>query len=105
MKMLFRCLIVAIGVAALLAIAQRNQISAARTELARLEASRAVQPSKTDLLPSVSAATEEEIARLRVANRDIYKLRGQIAQAREKRKEVERMQAENAQFVNVPVCN
>jgi hypothetical protein len=96
MKTLFRCLAVAIAAAALLVVAQRRQISSARTELARLEANAAVQTSKGP--QAASPATEQEIRRLRGENRDIHKLRGQISQAREKRREVERMQAENAQL-------
>src|SRR5689334_15661489 len=98
MKTLFRCLAVAIAAAALLSIAQRNQISKARTQLARLEATHPVQASKAHLAATVAPATDDQIKQLRAENRDIYKLRGQISQAREKRKEIERMQAENAQL-------
>jgi hypothetical protein len=95
MKMLVRCLMVAMAAAVLLVIAQSKHISGARTELARLNATSSVaQP--TGATPATSPALSEEVNRLRAENRDIYKLRGEISLAREKRKTVERMQAENA---------
>jgi len=98
MKRTFWFLAVAIGAAALLAVDQSKQINTARTELVRLEANAVGHLSKAPGPLSTSAATEEEMRRLRADNRDIHKLRGQISQAREKRKEIERMQAENAQI-------
>jgi hypothetical protein len=96
MKTLFRCLAVAIAAAAFFAIAQRRQISTARTELARLEPGSPVQSPMASR--AASPAASDEIKRLRAENRDIYKLRGQISQARDKRREFERMQAENARL-------
>ncbi len=97
MKTLFRVLVVANAAAAFFAFVQRNQISSARAKLAQWEASGSAHNSKV-LASTASSDTAEEIKRLRAENRDIYKLRGQISQAREKRKEIERMQAENARL-------
>jgi hypothetical protein len=98
MKTLVRILAIAVVATAFLAINQRRQISAARSEVARLEPSAAVQSPKPSLATTRSATTAGEIARLRIENRDIHKLRGQISPAREKRKAIERMQTENAQM-------
>jgi hypothetical protein len=97
MKTLVRLVAVATAAASLLAVVQRNQIISVRSKLAQLETSGSVHNSKVPA-STVSLDTQEQIKRLRAENRDIYKLRGQISPAREKRKEIERMQAENAQL-------
>lgn len=101
MKTLVRCLAIAVAAAALMALTQRGQINAARTELKRLESSTPVQssnPSVATTGSTIIAVTQDDISRLRAETRGIYKLRGQISQAREKRKAVEKLQAENAQL-------
>jgi hypothetical protein len=98
MKTILRFLAVAIAAVALVAIARSKQISNARAHLARLETNSAEGVVKAPSRSVTSAETEAEINRLRTDNRDIYKLRGQITQARQKRKEIERMQAENVQL-------
>ena len=101
MKTIFRLLIIAVAAAAFLAITQRNQINAARAELAKLESTDAVLSSNRSPASPTSPAsvvTPDDISRLRAENRDIHKLRGQISQAREKRRAFEQMQAENAQL-------
>ena len=99
MKTLIRLMAVAVIAAAFVALTQRRQISAARTELAQLEADAALQTSEASAAPAMSSTvTADDIARLRAENRDIHKLRGQISQAREKRRALEQMQAQNAQL-------
>jgi hypothetical protein len=98
MKTLFRLLVITIAAAAFLAMTQRSQINAARTELKQLEVKAAIESSKVPLTPPVSVVTSDDISRLRAENRDIHKLRGQITQAREKRRALEQMQGENAQL-------
>ena len=97
MKIVFRILQAAIVIATVLVITQSKQVSAARK---KLEESRAgvEKAGRASVARSVSAATENEIARLRKENRDIHKLRGQIAQARQMRREVEDLQAQNTKF-------
>lgn len=101
MKMLVRCLIIAMAGAAFVAITQRGQINDARAVVERLEARRVVQSAEKASAGSASAVpkvTAEDIERLREKNRDIHRLRGQITLAREKRRAFEKMQAENAQM-------
>src|SRR5688500_95444 len=98
MKTLVRILAIAVVATAFLAINQRRQISAARSEVARLDPIAAVQSPKPSVATTGTTATAEDIARLRAENRDIHKLRGQISPAREMRKAIERMLTENAQF-------
>jgi hypothetical protein len=98
MRKLVPFLAVAIAAAALIALARSRRIISARADLARMEARTAGQRARAFRPPALSAQTEAEIVRLRADNRDIYKLRGQITQAREKRNELERMQAENVRL-------
>jgi hypothetical protein len=98
MKTLFRFLLTTVVLATVLVIAQRKQISVARTKLEQLKAGAVPERSETAIATSVSPDIEKEIARLRGENRDIHKLRGQISQARQKRRELEGLQAQNAQY-------
>jgi hypothetical protein len=77
---------------------QQRQINAMRAEVERLEMRQRVPIAKADSAVSSSMISAEDIERLREENRDIHKLRGQISQAREKRRAFEKMQAENAQL-------
>lgn len=110
MKTIVRCLAVLIFAALCLAVSQRRQIQEARAELANpkesapapadspARASAASVATQSVPPPSLDQAAAAEIDRLRAENRDIYKLRGEIAQAREKQKEFTRLQADNVQL-------
>jgi hypothetical protein len=97
MKTLSRFLLTTVVLTTFLVIAQRKQISVARTKL-ELKAGGVPELLETAIAASVSPDIEKEIARLRSENRDIYKFRGQISQARQKRRELEGLQAQNAQY-------
>lgn len=98
MRIAIRCLAIVIVAAAFLAVTQRRQINAMRAEVERLEMRQRVPVAKAGPEVSTSTISAEDIERLREENRDIHKLRGQISQAREKRRGFEKMQAENAQL-------
>ncbi len=107
MKTIVRCLVVLIFAALCLAVSQRRQIQEARAELANPKESapapadspaRASAAAQSASLPSPDPVAAAEIDRLRAENRDIYKLRGAIAQAREEQKEFTRLQADNVQL-------
>jgi hypothetical protein len=98
MRRMFRSVIAGTVIVTVLVIAQRKQIAVARTKLEEAKAGRVQEGSRASLTASVSPDIEREIARLRSENRDIFKLRGQISQARQKRREVEGLQAQNAKY-------